>query len=174
MKKDIKLYNILFPIWLLWLFPSFWIIIVPINLTIEVLVQYFSYKKLGVKDIKGNINASFLRVFLLGIVSDALASLFLFLLVMTNSLIPTTGSLRIFAEKVYTGLMMNPFTNITSLLLIIIAIAISTLVSYKLFIRYAFDKANLDDEEIKYMSRKLAIFSAPYFMLIPTLALFAI
>ena len=35
MKREIKLYNVLFPIWILYFFPQVWIVTVPGNLLID-------------------------------------------------------------------------------------------------------------------------------------------
>jgi len=41
-KKDIKLYNILFPLWMLLLFPQAWLIVLPGNFIIDSLVFLIS------------------------------------------------------------------------------------------------------------------------------------
>lgn len=38
MKKEVRLYNVLFPIWLLWIFPQVWLVLLPGNLLIDCLV----------------------------------------------------------------------------------------------------------------------------------------
>ena len=35
MKKEVRLYNVLFPIWLLWIFPQVWLVLLPGNLLID-------------------------------------------------------------------------------------------------------------------------------------------
>lgn len=40
MKKQVKLYNVLFPVWLLWLFPQILVIVLPGNLLIDCLVLF--------------------------------------------------------------------------------------------------------------------------------------
>lgn len=37
MKKEVRLYNVLFPIWLLWIFPQVWRFLLPGNLLIDCL-----------------------------------------------------------------------------------------------------------------------------------------
>ena len=43
-KNDIKLYNVLFPFWMLMLFPQLWLIILPGNFMIDSLVLLISLK----------------------------------------------------------------------------------------------------------------------------------
>ena len=38
MKKQVRLYNVLFPIWILWLFPQVLVLVIPGNLAIDCLV----------------------------------------------------------------------------------------------------------------------------------------
>lgn len=38
MKKEVRLYNVLFPIWLLWMFPQVWRFLLPDNLLVDCLV----------------------------------------------------------------------------------------------------------------------------------------
>ena len=38
MKKEVRLYNVLLPVWLLWIFPQVWLVILPGNLLIDCLV----------------------------------------------------------------------------------------------------------------------------------------
>ena len=38
MKKEVRLYNVLFPVWLLWLFPQIFLIVAPANLLVDCLV----------------------------------------------------------------------------------------------------------------------------------------
>lgn len=40
MKKEYRLYNVLFPVWLLWLFPQVLLIVLPGNLAIDCLVLF--------------------------------------------------------------------------------------------------------------------------------------
>ena len=38
MKKDIRLYNVIFPVWMLVLFPIMWLIVIPANFVVDSLV----------------------------------------------------------------------------------------------------------------------------------------
>ena len=61
MKKEVRLYNVLFPVWLLWLFPQIFLIVAPANLLVDCLVltlalmglkhknKWAVVKKLGLK-----------------------------------------------------------------------------------------------------------------------------
>ena len=49
--KNIKLYNVFFPIWFLLLFPVTWIIAMPVNFVIDSIVILLSLKFLKIDDI---------------------------------------------------------------------------------------------------------------------------
>ena len=38
MNKEVRLYNVILPIWILWLFPQLFIIVAPANLLVDCLV----------------------------------------------------------------------------------------------------------------------------------------
>ena len=44
MKKEIKLYNVIFPIWMLILIPPLWLVVLPGNFLIDLLVLYISMR----------------------------------------------------------------------------------------------------------------------------------
>ena len=47
MKRTVRLYNILLPIWLLWIFPQVWLIVLPGNLAIDCAVLLLALLALG-------------------------------------------------------------------------------------------------------------------------------
>ena len=65
-----KLYNILFPIWLLWIFPTMWLIIMPANLIIDALVIILTLKFLKITDIKAVLKTVIWRTWVCGFLAD--------------------------------------------------------------------------------------------------------
>ena len=51
-KKGVKLYNVIFPLWLLWLIPITWLVVLPANFLIDLAVVVLTLKFLQVPDIK--------------------------------------------------------------------------------------------------------------------------
>ena len=64
MKKEIKLYNVLFPIWLLMLFPVCWLFIIPGNFIIDSLVLIISMYALKINDKKQFYKKNILKIFI--------------------------------------------------------------------------------------------------------------
>ena len=60
--KSIKLYSVIFPIWILWFIPQVCIQVLFIDFIIDLLVLYLTLKCLKIKDIKNNIKAVILKV----------------------------------------------------------------------------------------------------------------
>ena len=148
--KNIKIYNILFPIWLFYLWPTpLWLLIIPLNAVIDGLVLNFA---LRFYKIKLNIwDKSLLKVCVIGFLSDF------------------TGAGLIFVIYYALGNLTDwdtfhfPGTTLVSLPGVILA----GLLIYIFNQKFSFSKTNLDSAYIQKIALILAIFTAPYLMLIP-------
>lgn len=78
MRKTTKLYNILFPIWMLWMFPLTWLIIIPGNFIIDSLVLIISMIILKIDDKKIFYKKNILKVYLFGMLADIIGALLIF------------------------------------------------------------------------------------------------
>ena len=72
-----------------------------------------------------------------------------------------------FISKAADGLMLNPFSNVLSLVIVIAAIVLSAVCIYKLD-KSILTKAGLDIDQAKKSAIRLAIITAPYVYLIPS------
>ena len=72
-----------------------------------------------------------------------------------------------FISKAADVLMINPFSNALSLIIVIAAIALSAVCIYKLDKRILI-KAGLDIDQAKKSAIRLAVITAPYVYLIPS------
>ena len=70
-KRSQTLYNILLPIWLLWIFPQVWLIILPGNLVIDLLVLLLALAVLKRRDKGTIVKALWWKLWLLGFAADA-------------------------------------------------------------------------------------------------------
>lgn len=82
MKKEIKLYNVLFPLWMLLLFPQMWLIVLPGNFLIDSLVLLISMKILGIQNKKERYKNKILKIFGIGLLSDMVGAAFLLVMMM--------------------------------------------------------------------------------------------
>lgn len=80
MSNKYKFNNVIFPIWLLWLIPTVWIIIIPGNFIIDSLVLIISMKLFKIVCKKEFYKKHIFKIFIFGMISDIIGSLFIFLL----------------------------------------------------------------------------------------------
>ena len=66
MKKQIKLYNIILPIWLLFLFPQVWLVVIPGNLLIDCVVLLAALTVLKHRDKRGVLKDLWWKFWLFG------------------------------------------------------------------------------------------------------------
>jgi len=145
--NGIKLYNILLPIWLLWLVPITWLIILPGNAIIDFLVTMLAMKFTGCANPARKARTVLLRVWLLGFLADFIGVVFM----MLNDTVA-----------------YNPFENVFACLWVAGCILISAVCIYFFNSKFALKKANLQPEQLKKVALALAVFTAPYLFFIPT------
>ena len=80
MKNDTKLYNVLFPFWMLLLVPSLWLIILPGNFVIDSLVLLAAMAIFRVADRKRWYKQYIVPIFCFGILSDLIGSAYMLLM----------------------------------------------------------------------------------------------
>ena len=78
--NDIKLYNVLFPFWMLLLFPQVWAIVLPGNFIIDSLVLIISMFALKIAEKKVFYKRHILPIFGFGMLSDIIGAAYMFLL----------------------------------------------------------------------------------------------
>ena len=139
--KEIRFYNILFPIWMLMLIPTAWIAVLPINFIVDSLVILITMKAIGVK-YKGKMyRKSILKVWIFGFVADMIGA---------GALLGAMYADIFRGDEIYLTL---PAMLIAALFIFIF--------NYKISFK-EYDKAT----RLK-MAINLAIFTAPYTFLIP-------
>ena len=80
MKKDVKLYNVLFPFWMLLLFPQMWLIVLPGNFIIDSLVLLISMAVLKISDKKQWYKKHILKIYAFGLLADVIGSAYMLLM----------------------------------------------------------------------------------------------
>ncbi len=78
--KEIRLNNVLFPFWMLILFPITWVVILPGNFIIDSLVLLISMAILGSENKKQLYKKYILPIFAFGMVSDIVGGIYMFLM----------------------------------------------------------------------------------------------
>lgn len=166
-KNSIKLYNVIFPIWLLWLVPITWIIVLPANFLIDLLVVVLTMKYLKIEDIKRNAKAVILKVWIFGFIADFIGTIAMFM----SNIIDFNYETQLgkwWYNNISNAVSYNPFESIYSILWVTVCVIITALFIYLFNYKICLKKSNLDIIQKKKLSLSLAIFTAPYLFYIPT------
>lgn len=170
MKNSITLHSIALPLWFLLLSPSTWLVLILTQFIIVSFVLYAGLKYVEYPDPPAIWRKSIIWNTLYGFISYLLICL-LFLL--TN--LPSDQAA--FGNWVITNLAqplnVNPFTNVISLLYVVICLLICGTLVYFANIKLAFRKTQLTNIQKHKVSLCLAIFSAPYIALFPSILLYS-
>ena len=141
--KDIRLYNILFPIWMILLIPTAWLVILPGNFIVDSIVLLLAMRGMKIPYKKKMYGHTIFKVWIFGFIADIIGAL-----VILGAM--TLFELNIQGDELYLTL---PATLIAALFIFIFNYKIS-------FKDY--------DKKIKIkMALIFAIFTAPYTFLIP-------
>nr|WP_315019639.1 hypothetical protein [uncultured Aminipila sp.] len=163
MKKEIKLYNIIFPIWMLVMFPPTWIVILPANFIIDSIVFLIALKFIIKNiDIRKNYRKTILKVWSLGFAADIVGTLTLFIV--------QTGFCNMGNEVInqLEAIYWNPLDNPYAFLYVSFAITISAILIFIFNYKISFKNVDLNNIEKIKVSLTLAILTAPYTFLLPT------
>ena len=79
-KKDVKLYNALFPFWMLLLFPQVWLIVLPGNFLIDSIVLIISMFALKMTEKKRFYKRHIFQIWGFGMLSDIIGAAYMVLL----------------------------------------------------------------------------------------------
>lgn len=143
-KKEIKLYNVLFPFWMLLLFPQVWLIVLPGNFIIDSLVFLVSMLILKIGDKKQWYKKYILKIYAFGMLSDIIGSAYMLLMLVVFEV----GNM---GDELY----------LTIPALIISAVLI--------FVFNCFITFRKTDPKIRYiLSLIFAVATAPYTFLVPS------
>lgn len=154
MNKEIRLYNILFPIWFFWILPTPALLIILLaNFAVDSLVLYLAARTGGIEGRMPLWKKSIWRVWIIGFLSDlAGAALILGIWIMMERVFRVSWALGLF-----------PATTLLSLP----GVALAGVLIYFLNKRFSFTKCGLDPAHVHRLSLALAVFTAPYAMMIP-------
>ncbi len=168
-KRETKLYNVIFPVWLLYfLYPPAWLISLPANFLIDSLVLVLAMKCLGITEKWGKYKKAILKVWGLGFLADLIGAVWLFLPgFILNSLSPTKAH-EWFYHNLYAPVFFHPFSSLAGFLWVALGVALAGLLVYIFNLKISFKKLNLEAKQKKRLALSLAICTAPYLFFLPT------
>lgn len=160
MKKQVKLYNVLFPIWLLWLFPQLLVIVLPGNLLIDCLVLFCTLCALKHTQKGAVVKQLWWKFWLLGFAADLMGTVWLFLGLYLMEL-PLLDQVVSYMN------ILRPFSHPIAFLYTLSGVAIAGVCIY-FFDKRAMKKcALLTDREKHIIALTMAIVTAPYLFFVP-------
>ena len=108
-KREIRLYNMILPLWLLWIFPHVWLLILPGNLLIDTEVLLCALLALRRPDKGRLMKRLWWRIWWRGFAADAAGVAWLLLALILWDM--NVGRRRAFWQKWLEGVMGDPFSH---------------------------------------------------------------
>ena len=153
MKKEIKFYNIIFPVWSLFLIPMAWLIILPANFIIDSLVFLGAMAVFKIADKKNKYLKCIFRIWVFGLLADIIGSGLMFL--------------ALAFDYVDYGTALNPLASPGAFLFTSVGVVVAGACIYLFNYKWVLPLILIDRVEIRKIALTIAIFTAPYTMYIP-------
>lgn len=163
-KNEVKLYNVLFPVWMLSFIPYTWLIILPGNLIIDFLVLFITMKILKVEDYKGKTKQVIWGTYVCGFISDFIGTVGMYLAVV----IDPDSNHDWWYENITNAVSYNPFSSIFGFLWVTACVLISAFAIYMLNYKLCLRKLDIEQSLKKKISLSVAVFTAPYLFYFPS------
>ena len=156
MRKDITIFNVIMPLWMLIFLPSpLWLFLIPANYLVDYLVLRYSLRK--VEGHRRFCRRYTLPICFMGFLCDFIGTFPLF--VITE---PDSDRL----QKIQEAVMWNPFSHPLGFLVVASGILLAGIIIFQ-FDRRILETAGLASEHARRAARNLAVLTAPYLFLLP-------
>ncbi|MCI8552487.1 MAG: hypothetical protein HFF56_05770 [Lawsonibacter sp.] len=161
MKKEVRLYNVIFPIWLIWLFPQLLLFVIPGNLLIDCAVLLLTLLALKHQRKREVMKVLWWKFWLLGFTADLIGTMWMFLGWLLA--VPFES----FWYETLSYIMYNPFGHPAAFLWTLAGV---TLAGYCI---YRFDKwamkqcVLLNGGEKHKIALAMAVITAPWLFFVP-------
>lgn len=161
MKREHRLYNVIFPIWMLVLFPQVWLIVIPGNLLVDCLVLLLTLLALKHRDKGGVVKQLWWKFWLLGFAADAIGVAWMLL---GWLLAVPFGS---WWESSVGHIMHNAFAHPAAFLWTLVGVALADVCIY-CFDKKAMGRCDLLTPREKHIiALTMAVVTAPWLFFIP-------
>ena len=164
MKQELRLYNVIFPIWMLWLAPQAWLIALPGNLIVDVVVLAVTLKALGHGSKLAVVKELWWKFWLFGFLADFVGVAALlpcpFLMIWLEPAAP-------WLYDALSPVMHNPFLSLPALAWVAAAVALAGYCIYRFDRRAMKDCPLLSETEKHRIALTMAVVTAPWMFFIP-------
>lgn len=166
--KNLKLYNVFFPVWLLILIPFTWVIVIPANFIVDSLVIFISLKFLKIEEAFQKYKKVIFKVFIFGFLSDFIGSAFLLLVTYLGTIGGESSAfIKWFEKNIVSYMMSNPIANIYAFTIVALAVLLGGICIYFFNLKISFKNLDIDEKDKRKMALIMAIFTAPYLFFLP-------
>ena len=165
MKKpgQVSLYNVIFPVWMLWLFPLTWLYILPANFIIDSAVLLLTIKFLNMGEWKPIYKRSVVKIWIFGFLADIVGAIMMLAVVLIDSLLVSESPVGQWWYRNMTNTVTyNPFSNIYAFLWTTVCVTAAALLIYLFHVKISFRKLPIEQA----LKRKLALSLAVFLSLI--------
>ena len=153
-KTDLRLYNVMFPVWMILWFPSWlWLLLIPANYLLDALVLRWSLTGYGDRNRFCRKNAW--KICLAGFLSDFAGALVLF------------GVYAVSENPLSYALAYAPFSNLAAFCVTLFSLALSGVCIYNLD-AWLLKRAGLEQRLARHSALSLAVLTAPYLYFFPS------
>ncbi len=164
-KKGTRLYNVLFPLWVIMLAPKVWLILLPVNFVVDTVVFLIAAAVLKAEHLGKLYICRIWPVWIFGFLADAVAGLVTLGLCSLSPVLPDQVSIW-YSEKISSPLMNSLYTSAPAVLTACIVIALTGALIYVLNRWISFRGTALSDRQKHWIALALAVLTAPYTLLI--------
>lgn len=171
MKRETKLYNVMFPLWFLLILPASWIVVIPANFVIDLLALFLTMKFCKMPDIGKNLKSAVLKTWILGFAADLIGAAGMFLAGIGGDYLPGAFG-EWFMGHIGNAVVMNPFQTIGGFLWTAFFVALAGFFIYLFNLKLCLNKTTLDLSQKKKLAISMAVFTAPYLFFLPTTLLY--
>ncbi|MDD6236631.1 MAG: hypothetical protein PUB00_04540 [Clostridiales bacterium] len=165
-KKSVKLYNVIFPIWMLIIVPTTWLIVLPANFAIDLLVMLITLKCMKVPNIRQHTFPVIFAVWGMGFLADILGALGLTFSTMMVSL--SLNPAPAWWTEIMDAVSFHPFKNIVAFLIVTLFVILTAVLIFLANYFLCFHGIKLEKPQRKRLALSLAVFTAPYLFYLPT------
>lgn len=166
-KKNVTLYNLIFPIWMLWLIPVTWLVVLPANFVIDLLVTLAAMKCLKVEQPWQKTKSVVVKVWLFGFASDFIGTALMFL----SNLIDfgyETALGKWWYQNITNAVAYDPFESVYAFLWVAVSVLLAGVCIYFFNQKFSFRNIELLPEQKRKIALVLAVVTAPYLFFLPT------
>ena len=164
MKKEIKLYNAFFPVWLIMLSPKILLIVLPANFAIDFFVIFLSSKYLKLSDSSKIAKENVIKTWIFGFIADIVGAI---ILLHSPIIVNAFGYSSWWMKNIANAIFGNPFSSIYSFIFACACVIISGFLIYVLNYHCNFKYNDLTEKQKKAICLALAVFTAPVLFFLP-------